>query len=161
MHTEFNYQSGPDILWFQGGAPLIEAINKTEEEIVDILQNVHADTTLTTIHMYIEIAISVTALVANSFLFIIMIKHKRRYASLTMILMLAMCVDLFMVAMTFTCQPVIHVIYGYMVCYCTNSLLPKNVVLNSAMISLMGTAIASTVLFLPIQFAYRYHFVVQ
>ncbi|CAD5228573.1 unnamed protein product [Bursaphelenchus xylophilus] len=155
------YDSGVDILNYRGHVPLLEALELTEEQVPEVLSQVDEDPYHAAGHMYFEFTVGSIALMANAILFLIMRRHRKQLPSLVFILQLAMSVDIFLSMATMACQPVINVTYGYFACYCGNAFLPNNIGLRSVLMVMQGTGIMSTVIWLPIQFAYRYHYVVQ
>lgn len=110
-------------------------------------------------HLYIGNITAIFACFFNIILICIIKKHKLQFQNFLLILKIAIVVDTFMALMTFICQPIAHVGFGYIICFCINPLLSKNVYAQWIVAILQGWAIVATVLCLPIQFAYRYQIV--
>ncbi|CAD5223609.1 unnamed protein product [Bursaphelenchus okinawaensis] len=155
------YNAGWKYWCFDGYQPVLDALNITEEQIPQKMDQIEVDHFVSNVHIVFEFIMAATAFSANTVLFIIMNRLKKQFASFIFILRLAMAVDCFMALCTLTCQPVVHVSYGYFTVYCENPLLPKAMIVKCMAMVFQGTAIIATVVWLPVQFAYRYHVVVE
>ncbi|CAD5228575.1 unnamed protein product [Bursaphelenchus xylophilus] len=153
------YDGGPDIMCYRSYGPVLEKLNLTEADLDTSLPYIHNEQSSMGIHTIFEFSMGLFAFALNAILFAIVQKHHREYSSLVTILQISMAVDVYMAAMTAVCQPVVHVTYGFFFCYCQNPLLPQIPWLHNVLMTMEGMAIMGTVIWVPIQFAFRYQFI--